>query len=131
MAGFAPVGSLPVAALPQAQAPVGSAALSSNQLLKQLLYRRRFTSRWHKGWKPHYRTKRFVWQANLSPARVTWDGLEVSNRGDTTQSVRVTWNGLEVGNRGAAVQPIRVTWVGLEVTCSLQGLDDGIVTLIF
>lgn len=95
-----------------------------------MLYRQRFTKKWHKGWRPRPHTKRFLWLPNASPARVTWIGQEVSNTGAATQNVRVTWIALEVANQGDQVQRVRVTWMGLEVVCSLQGLDDGIMSLI-
>ena len=129
MAGFSPIASLPVAALPGGSAVVVFAK-PSNKLFNQLLYRRRFTLKWHKGWKPKLTRRRFIWQRNLTYGRVTWIGQEVSNTGAATQNVRVTWNALEVANQGDQVQRVRVTWMGLEVICSLQGVDDGILTLI-
>ena len=129
MSAFAPIASLPVASVPGGTVVVVFAK-PSDKLLKQLLYRRRFTSKWHKGGKPRPKNRRFVWQKNLANARVTWIGQEVANKGDATQNVRVTWSAMEVANQGDQVQRVRVTWTGLEVICSLQGLDDGILTLI-
>ncbi len=129
MAGFAPIASLPIAAVPGTIVVV-IPPIPSKRLRDQLFYRRRFTKKWHKGWRAQHRKIKFTWLPNTTYARMTWAGIEAVTAGSSTNTARVTWDGLEVVTPGPVNHPAKISWAGIEVVCSLQSFDDGILTII-
>ena len=104
----------------------------------KLLYRQRFTRKWHKGWRPRPLRNRFS-VAPASPVVVIvpkppsrmlyrqrftkkwhkgWRPRHLNVRlawMPNSTSGRVTWSGVEVVTTGTSANNVRATWSGLEV----------------